>query len=364
MALFASVLHSVLAFLVLLGILILVHEFGHFLVAKLVGVKVLKFSLGFPPALLKRKWGETEYAIGCIPLGGYVKLYGEDPESNDEIPPEEVHRTFTAKPLWARTAVVAAGPVSNYLLALVVICVGYLAGWPVLAGEVGRVLEGSPAMEAGLTKGDLVVEIDGHKVHDWDDMRALIEERPGKTIPIKVLRDEKEVTLQVTPQPSKEKDPFGNPLGRIGVGPSGRELQLGPGERLVEGCKFTFKLTGMVLSTLVKLAKFEVGSSAIGGPVAIAEASGRTLHNGVVDFIRFLCSISISLAIINLLPIPILDGGHLLFFFVEAVFRRPVIGRVREWATQAGFAIIIFLMGLAFYNDISKLVNKGSTLIP
>ncbi len=354
----------VIGFLILLGVLIFVHEFGHFLVAKLVGVKVLKFSVGFPPALVKRTWGETEYAIGCIPLGGYVKLFGEDPESKDEITPEEEHRTFAAKPLWARTAVVAAGPVSNYLFALVIICAGYVLGWPVMASEIGRVLDGTPAVQAGLTKGDLVVEIDGHKVRHWDDMRTLIEKRAGKTIPITVLRDEKEITLEVTPQPSEEKDPFGNTVGRIGVGPSGRQVQLGPWESLVEGSRFTFRLTGMVLTTLVKLIRFEVGSSALGGPFAIAEASGVTLQAGFTHFIQFLCSISISLAIINLLPIPILDGGHLLFFLVEAIIRRPVIGKVREWSTQAGFAIIIFLMGLAFYNDIYKLATKGSTLLP
>jgi regulator of sigma E protease len=357
-------LYYVVGFIILLGVLIFVHELGHFLIAKLVGVKVLKFSIGFPPALVRRQRGETEYVIGAIPLGGYVKLLGEDPESAEEILPEEAHRTFSAQPLWARTAIVAAGPIFNYVLALVLICAGYLAGAPVLASEVGKILEDKPAMLAGMRQGDLVVGIDGHQVRTWDDMRTLIEKLPGKTVPITVLRDGNEITMQVTPEASKERDPFGNHVGRIGVAPALKELQLGVWDSLREGCKFTFMLTGLVFKTLVKLVKMEMSTDTLGGPIAVLQGSGESLKHGILSFTRFLCYISISLAIINLLPIPVLDGGHLLFFLIEAIIRRPVIGRVRELATQAGFAIILCLMVFVFYNDITRIVSKGWTLQP
>ena len=361
---FSQVLQHIISFVILLGILVFVHEFGHFLVAKLVGVKVLKFSIGFPPAFIRRTWGETEYTVGCIPLGGYVKLFGEDPESADEIAPEDFPRSFTAKSLWARTAVVAAGPVSNYVFALVVLCLGFLAGWPVLAAEVGKLLEGKPAMQAGMKEGDLVVGIDGKPVRNWKDMQVLIEKRAGKTVPIIVVRDGNKITLQVTPEVSKDKDPFGNHVGRIGVAPSGKEVQISPADAVREGCRFTFMLTDMVVRALVKLVKLEMPRGEIGGPILLAQGAGATWKAGVPSFLLFLCNISISLAIINLLPIPILDGGHLFFFLIEAVTGKPVIGKAREWATMAGLSIILCLMVYVFYSDIYRVWTKGWALHP
>lgn len=351
-------------FIILLGVLIFVHEFGHFIVAKLAGVKVLKFSLGFPPAMIKRKWGETEYILSWIPLGGYVKLLGEDPESDEEIAPEDRNRTFTGKPLLARVAVILAGPLSNYVAAAVLLCAGYMAGWPVLVAEVGKVLDNTPAQQAGFVTGDRVTAIDGVRVWRWDDMRGIIEKNPERSLTVTVERDGSKKDLTVTPALSEQKDIFGEPLGRIGVAPSGKAETLGPVAAIQEGVRFTWQLTKLVVVTLVKLVKGEISAKALSGPITILQASGESLKAGTFSFIILMSYISINLAIINLLPIPILDGGHLLFFMIEAVIRRPVTGRVREIAVQAGFLFIVFLMALVVYNDISRIITKGWTLQP
>ena len=357
-------MYYLLGFLILLGALIVVHEFGHFITAKIIGVKVLKFSLGFPPILLKRKWGETEYLLGGTPLGGYVKLLGEDPESDEKIPPEELPRAFTSQPLWARMAIILAGPLSNYMLAVVLICGGYLAGWPVLVSEVGTVIDGSPAMEAGVKPGDRVAAIDGEPVWRWDDMRSIIEKNPGRALHITVRRDDRDIELTVTPSLGEQKDVFGEPSGRIGITPSGKSLQLGLGASLHEGIRFTGYLTKLVVVTLVKLVRMEISPKALSGPITIAQASGESLKAGLFSFMFLMSYISINLAIINLLPIPILDGGHLMFFLIEAVIRRPVTGKVREVAVQFGLLFIVFLVALVFYNDISRILTKGWALTP
>lgn len=353
-----------IGFIVLLGVLILVHELGHFLVAKLVDVKVLKFSLGFPPAMIKRMWGETEYILSWVPLGGYVKLLGEDPESKEEIPPEEEHRAFTNKPLLSRTAIIIAGPLANYLLALVLFCGAYLMGWPVASTDIGKILPDSPAMEAGLKPGDRVVAINGAPVWRWDDMRTTIGKNVGKQLALTVEREARTIDLSVTPVLGDQKDMFGNPLGRIGVMPSGGRVKLGFAASLYEGCRFTVYATGLVIDMLVKIVKMEISPKNLGGPIAIAQASGESLKAGIFSFIFLVSFISINLAVINLLPIPVLDGGHLLFFLVEAVIRRPVTGRVRESATFAGLLFIVMMMALVFYNDISRIVTQGWSLQP
>jgi regulator of sigma E protease len=351
-------------FLILLGVLIFVHECGHFFVAKMAGVKVLKFSLGFPPAMVKRQWGETEYILSWIPLGGYVKLLGEDPESKEEIPPEDIPRAFTSKSLAARSAIILAGPLSNYVLAAFLLCAGYLAGWPVLASDIGKVVEGSPAAEAGFMVGDKVVAIDGEPTWRWDDMRSIIEKSPNKNLIMTVERNGEKVALSVTPSLSDQKDMFGDSVGRIGVAPSGTGVKLGITGAIWEGFRFTGYLTKLVVMTLVKLVRGEISAKALSGPITIVQASGESLKAGLFSFIFLLSYISINLAIINLLPVPILDGGHLLFFLIEAVIRRPVTGKIREVAVHVGLLFIVLLMGLVFYNDISRIITQGWTLQP
>ncbi len=357
-------LEYVIGFIILLGILIFVHELGHFLVAKAVGVKVLKFSLGFPPAMIKRKWGETEYQLSWIPLGGFVKMFGENPESDEEIPPEEQHRAFTSKPLWARVAVVAAGPLSNYLLAVILLCGAYVAGWPMLPStELGEIMKDTPAMQAGLREGDKVVAIDGTKIEKWDDMRRIIEAHPGKEVRLSVMRDGKELNVPIVPE-AGTTDVLGNPVGRIGVKSSGKMVELPTDRAVVEGLRFSVELTGLVLEALVKVVTGQMSPKNLSGPIAIVQASGESLKAGYYQFVFLLSFISINLAIINLLPVPILDGGHLLFFLIEAIIGRPVEGRVREIATQAGLLFLVFLMVMVIFFDVTRIIEKGWTLQP
>jgi regulator of sigma E protease len=350
---------TIVGILILLGVLIFIHEFGHFAVAKLVGVKVLKFSLGFPPAAISRTWGETEYVIGWLPIGGYVKLFGQDPESDEEILPEDEARTFTAQPLWARAAIVIAGPAANFLLAIFVISLGCFAGWSCVSTEINEVLENKPAQAAGIKTGDVVKSVDGVMMKHWEEMRSIISEKPGQEVTLVLDRGGREVTIQVTPEKSEKKDPFGNYVGLIGVTSTEKMVRLGLGTSMVEGWRLTIKKTGLILKSLSMVLQLKLKPKDFGGPILIAQISGKTLKKGWTYFIGWLTFISINLAIINLLPIPILDGGHLLFFFIEAVTRRPVTGRIREWATQAGLVFIVFIFVLVIYNDISRILTYG-----
>jgi regulator of sigma E protease len=353
-----------IGFIVLLGVLIFVHEFGHFIVAKAVGVKVLKFSLGFPPAMVSRKWGETEYVVGWVPLGGYVKLLGENPDDEEELAPEDMNRTLSAKPLWAKMSVVAAGPIFNFLLAVFLFAGAYMGGLPVPISEVGEVLADGRAKAAGVQSGDLITSIDGEKVWRWDDMRRLIQSKPETEILLTLQRDGEEIQIPVKPAMSETKDVFGNPVGLIGVAPSGKTIQLGITQSINEGFRFTFFLTELVLETLVKLVSGDISAKALSGPITIIQASGESLKAGYMQYLFTIAFISINLAIINLLPIPILDGGHILFYLIEGIIRRPVEGRVREIATQVGILFLIFIMLLVFYNDISRIITKGWDLTP
>ncbi|MCL5124076.1 MAG: RIP metalloprotease RseP [Deltaproteobacteria bacterium] len=354
----------IFGFILLLGVLIFVHEFGHFIVAKLLGVKVLKFSLGFSPVMIKRKWGETEYMLSWIPLGGYVKLYGEDPESEEEIEPEDKDRAFTSKSVWVRMAIVAAGPVFNFVFAVMLLCAGFASGFPVLASQIGKALPNSPAIEAGFQPGDTIKAIDGQPVWRWDDVRNIIEDSAGRSLRFTIERNNKTLDVSVTPALSDQKDIFGELKGRIGIAPSGKRVELGFFASINEGVRFSGYLTKLVLMTLVKLVRGEIGMKALSGPITIAQASGESLKAGLFSFIFLMSYISINLAIINLLPIPILDGGHLLFFLIEMVTNKPVTGKIREIAVQLGLLIIVFLIGLVFFNDIYRIVTKGWTLSP
>ena len=241
---------------------------------------------------------------------------------------------------------------------------GYVFGWPVLAADIGKVMTDSPAAVAGLKTGDKIIAIDGKPVRRWDDMRVIIEKNPGKHLTMTVQRLKKQVNISITPRLSKQKGIFGQPLGRIGVMPSGAKIELSFPQALYEGCRFSVHLTGLILKTLVKVIKGEMSAKALSGPITIVQASGESLKAGWFNFLFLLSFISINLAIINLLPVPILDGGHLLFFFIEAITRRPVTGKLREVATHVGLIFIIFLMVLVFYNDISRIITTGWSLKP
>jgi regulator of sigma E protease len=356
---------TILAFIIVLGILIFFHELGHFIVAKLSGVGVLKFSLGFGPAVLKKRIGETEYQVAAFPLGGFVKMLGEDPNEKDQITHIDPERAFGHKRLPVRAAIVFAGPFFNFLLAVLIYTLIAWTGVPTFLPVVGSVQKGSPADRAGLIAGDKIVTIAKSPVETWDDVSLKLQGTgAGKTIEIEVARDGKVFLLHVTPVIANEKNIFGEPVTRPMIGISRGEKIVMKRHGPIAGFSYGFtqtyrivELTGIAFWKTVN-GTLDIKKS-LGGPIFIAKVSGETFRAGLLPFFSLIAFISINLAIINLFPIPILDGGYLLLFLIEGITGKAVEGRPREIAQQIGLFLLIMLMLFAFYNDILRLVKGG-----
>lgn len=350
---------SIFSLIIVLGVLIFFHELGHFLVARLLGVGVERFSLGFGPKLVGKKIGITEYRISAIPLGGYVKMVGESPDS--ELDPSDIPFSFTHKHVFKRILIVAAGPLFNILLALVIFFgIFQISGLLILKPGIGDVNEGSPAYMAGLKKNDLVVSIDGVAISSWEDMANAIMASKGKTLEISVLRGDTIFTKSVTPEVKKFKNIFNEDVDRyvIGITASGEifKKDLNFFQAFSESIIQTYQITSLTIKGIVKLFQGTVSPKTLGGPIMIAQMAGQQAKEGVVNLIFFIALISVNLAILNFLPIPVLDGGHLLFFFIEAVKGSPVSVKVREISQQAGIFVLILLMIYVFYNDIARVL--------
>lgn len=349
---------SILSFIVVLGVLIFFHEFGHFLVARLFGVGVEKFSLGFGPRLIGKKVGITDYRISAIPLGGYVKMVGEEPDA--EIAPEDIPISFTHKHVAKRMLIVAAGPVFNILLAVIIFFgIFFTSGTFVLKPSVGSVKQGSPAFAAGLEKGDLITAINESAINSWDEMAEIINASKGEKIKLAVRRGESTQNFSLAPEQVTTKNIFGEDVQRyiIGITASGetysKELNLF--QAFSESMIQTYRVTELMVVIIAKLITGDISTDTLGGPIMIAQMAGDSAKAGFGSLISFIALISVNLAIINLLPIPVLDGGHLLFFSIEAVKGSPVSIKVREIAQQVGLFLLILLMILVFYNDISRI---------
>ena len=349
---------SILSFIIVLGVLIFFHEFGHFLVARLFGVGVEKFSLGFGPRLIGKKIGVTDYRISAIPLGGYVKMVGEEPDA--EIRPEEVPLSFTHKHVAKRMLIVAAGPFFNLLLAVIIFFgIFFFSGTFVLQPSVGSVRPGSPAFAAGLEKGDLITAINESAVNSWDEMAEIINASSGQKLMLTVRRGDSSLNFSLAPEKVSTKNIFGEDVQRyiIGITASGETFskEMNLFQAFSESMVQTYRVSELMVVIIAKLITGAISTNTLGGPIMIAQMAGDSAKAGVGSLISFIALISINLAIINLLPIPILDGGHLLFFSIEAVKGRPVSIKVREIAQQIGMFILILLMILVFYNDISRI---------
>ncbi len=348
---------SIVSLIIVLGVLIFFHELGHFLVARLLGVGVERFSLGFGPKLIGKTIGITEYQISAIPLGGYVKMVGESPDS--ELDPSDIPISFTHKHVFKRILIVAAGPFFNILLALIIFFgIFQISGLLILKPGIGAVNEGTPAYMAGLKKNDLVVSIDGVDISSWEDMANAIMASKGKTLAISVLRGDKILTKNVTPEVKKIKNIFNEDVDRyvIGITASGEVFKkdLNFFQAVSESINQTYQITALTIKGVVKLFQGTVSPKTLGGPIMIAQMAGQQAKEGAVNLIFFIALISINLAILNFLPIPVLDGGHLLFFFIEAIKGSPVSVKVREISQQAGIFVLILLMIYVFYNDIAR----------
>jgi len=376
---------------VVLGVLIFVHEFGHFLVAKLFNVRVEKFSLGFGPKLVGKRIGETEYLISAFPLGGYVKMFGEGgfveggeshhPASEEgeervaeeagtaaaaprELTEAEKARSFAHKPPLARIAIVMAGPVFNLVFAWLAFIVLSMLGVPSVTTKIGEVLKDKPAAKAGVQKNDVITAINGKSIVHWEEVAEAIAATKGQPIVLTVKRNAADMQFTITPEPRISKNLFGEKVSgfAIGVASAGEVVteHFGPIEAIGKGTVQTGKVIEITVMSLVKLAQRVVPLDSLGGPIMIAKMAGETAQAGGSSFLAFMALLSVNLGVLNLLPVPVLDGGHLFFFFWELIFRRPVSQKAREYAQQIGLMLLLGLMLLAFYNDIIRyFVGQG-----
>lgn len=345
--------------ILVLGVLIFVHELGHFLVAKWTGVTVLRFSFGFGPRLVGFKRGDTDYCLSLIPLGGYVKMLGE--ERDEEITEEQRAGSFSVQPLAKRSAIVFAGPLSNFLLAIVIFTLVYaLSGIPQMTADIGTVNPGSPAEQAGLQPGDKVLAINGKPITFWEELSKTIEASGEKPMALDVQRGDERILISVTAAVSEVPNLFGEKIRRavIGVTASGKFIvrQVDPINAFQESLIQTAHLSKLFLMTIVKMVEGVVSLKTLGGPILIAQMAGQQASEGMLNLVYFIALISVNLAVLNLLPIPVLDGGHLLFFFLEALIGRPIETSKIELAQKLGMVVLLVLMVFVFYNDIMRLI--------
>lgn len=343
-----------------LGMLIFVHELGHFLLAKRLGVGVLKFSLGFGPKLIGRKIGETEYLISAFPLGGYVKMIGE--ATDEEVSPEDMARSFSNKPAGTKMAIVAAGPIFNIAFAAVLFTMAFMVGVPTVTSVVGDVKEGFPAFEAGIKAGDKVMSIDGTRISKWDELSEKIQSTKKEVISVEVYRSGATLSFDISPKVTKVKTIFGEDMEIrvIGIGASKDFIieRSNPIEAVGKGLMSTWNVTKLTFIGIIKLIQRIIPAETIGGPIMIAQMAGEQAQGGLLSLLSFMALLSINLGVLNLLPVPILDGGHLTFFTIEAIIRRPLSHRFKEIAQQVGLFLLMSLMALAFYNDITRVFFK------
>jgi regulator of sigma E protease len=361
-----NVAFTILAFLAVLGPLVFIHEMGHYLAGRLFGVKAETFSIGFGRELFG--WNDkrgTRWKVAWLPLGGYVKFKGDmNPASTptDEwlaLPPEERNQTFQAKPVWQRFIIVAAGPFTNFLFAIFAfMAIFAIVGYPTDTATVGQVVPGSPAEQAGVQPGDQIVEIDGTEIATYADLLGYVTLRPDQDLQMVVARGEAERTIPIRTRSEVQRDEFGNEarVGKVGIAPAsfGGRASLAPGELFMAAVKQTWST---VQSMVVALKQVITGTRSVqelGGPLKIGQVSGQQASLGWLPFFWLMTIISINLGFINLLPIPLLDGGHLLFYTIEGIRRKPLNPAIQEWAFRTGLMVLLVLMVFITFNDLAS----------
>jgi regulator of sigma E protease len=454
-----TLLQTLIAFILALGVLIVVHELGHYWVARWCGVKVLRFSVGMGKVVFSRRLGpdQTEWAISALPFGGYVKMLDAREQNLDNLPPDDLKREFTRQSVWKRIAIVAAGPLANFILAIAIFAglysygvpeptprlravaedtAAYQAGlrggemivavngepvqiwselrWKLLQSAIekaparleleradpasadgkllgtvtlrtdglatedlegdflaelgidlarpnavlGRILPDGPAMQAGLKEGDLIVQVNGAPVTDGLAFVELVRASPGKSLQITGRRDGQEFTASVMPEAhTKGERSFGRIQAEVPMTAETITVSDGPVTALGKAVKRTWDTSALTLKMLGKMIIGEVSWKNITGPITIADYAGQTARIGIISYLTFIAFISISLGVMNLLPIPVLDGGHLLYYSLEVLTGRPLPERVGEIAQRAGVGILMTLMAVAVFNDIVRLMS-------
>jgi len=368
---FYSFLWTTFWFLIVLTVLVFVHEFGHYAIARWNGVRIDVFSIGFGPELFG--WWDsagTRWKFSTIPLGGYVKMFGDSDASSGQPLPGlgrlaqgERNVSFHYKRLGQRAAIVAAGPAANFAFAIVVLTVLFMTfGQPYTPAEVGQVQPGSAAEQGGIRAGDVILSIDGQAVARFEDVQQAVRMNPGVAMAIVVRRDAKTLTLQVTPARTEVTDRFGNryEIGLLGIARSGMEyIKRDPVTALYQAVGETWNLSASTLQAMWQMVKGTRTTDELGGPLRIAQMSGEVARGGIAPVLTFMALLSVSLGLINLFPVPILDGGHLLFYAAEAIRGRPLGQKAQEYGFRIGLALVLTLMVFTTWNDLVHIGIKG-----
>ena len=361
-------------FLFVLSLVVFVHELGHFLVARLCGVRILVFSIGFGPELVgfNDRQG-TRWKVAAIPLGGYVKFFGDEnagsvPDERvlESIPEGDRARSYHFQPVYKRAAIVVAGPLANFLLAIVIFAAIFgIYGKQTLSARVDSVQAGSAAAAAGFQQGDIVVAINGEAIDNFADMQRIVSDSAGEALNVKVDRDGSQIVLKATPDLKEVKDNFGNVhrMGILGISrsttPGDVKYQaVSPIQAIGMGAQETWFVVDRTLSYIGGVIVGREAADQLGGPIRIAQISGQVATIGFVALIHLAAVLSVSIGLLNLFPIPLLDGGHLLFYSIEAVRGRPLSERAHEVGFRIGLAIVVMLMIFATFNDIVHLTTS------
>lgn len=343
--------------IIVIGVLILFHEFGHFLACKKIGVRVEKFSLGFGPKLFGFKKGETEYCLSAIPLGGYVKLAGEDPHEKLKGKKWE----FLSRSIGARFSVIIAGPLANFVLAFLLFSLIFTIGQPGQSPEVGEILENTPAERAGLKIGDRIVAINGVEIRHGGELQGIVFNNPDRELEFTIQRNSKKFILTIIPETKKVKNVLGQEekIGMIGIAFPEEliKIRYGIGEAIQIGWRQTIGWTVIILKGLGMLISGRVPLRSLAGPLFIVQAAGTAAKIGFTTLLSFIGIISVNLFVINLLPIPIFDGGHIIFLLFEGIRKKPLSIRAQEIAQQVGLFIILLLAAIVICNDIPRFIN-------
>ncbi len=352
---------SIVFTIIIFSILIIVHEFGHFIVAKRSGVRVEQFAIGFGPPLVRIKGKETDFSIRLIPLGGYVKLAGDNRAEQKGAKDE-----FLSQPVGIKARIVFAGPLFNYILAFVIFCIIAFIGFPHPDNTIGEVVENYPAQQAGLQKGDEVLEVNNVVVDNWVEMAKVIYKAKEK-VSLKVNRDGKILYIDVPLKKKQITDDFGRKknVSVIGVTASSKVeiVKYGFPKAIFKGLEYLLNLTVLVIKgfifTILGVVPFK---EAVAGPVGIYYIASEAVKIGIIATLHLMAVLNVSLAIVNLFPLPILDGGHILFFLIEKIRKKPLSEKTEDRLTKAGLALILLLIAFIFYNDIvrfgPKILNK------
>ncbi len=360
--------HYFLSFVIVISVIVFIHEFGHYIVAKKCGVKIDAFSIGFGKEIFG--WHDksgTRWKISLLPLGGYVKMFGDASAASNadfsvltSMTAEEKAQTFHFKKLWQKALVVAAGPLANFLLTITIftwfiMTVGLSSTEPV----VGAVVDGSPAAEAGLKAGDRIISVDGEKMTRFNDIPFKIAANLGTPVTLVFERGAKEQTLVLTPRYIEEEDALGNMSKRPLIGIRSQEMKfedVGPVRAVWEATKRTYMVCETTFRVLGQMITGKRSVDEMKGPVGIAQLSGQATVKGANTTLWLIALLSANLGLINLLPIPMLDGGHLMYYAAEAARGRPLAQKVQEWGFRVGFAMIITLMVFTIFNDVRQLI--------